>query len=152
MSGTLYEMGHPPYSELKILLYKYCCTIWNSEYQASSKGTDYKILFPTIFSKIPPSGSRKYETILFRLRSGHCRLRAHLFKIGCSDTPLCEFCGRPETVEHLLLKCSEFEHQRKSLKSAVTNMNIPFTRNSILTDPRLQTPTVEFILTCGKTI
>ena len=33
---------------------------------------------------------RAQQTTIFRLRTGHCGLRAHLKRIGISDTPLCE--------------------------------------------------------------
>ena len=139
-------------SESKAVLRKHCYFCWNTEYQATEKGSNYKRFYPSIFIKPPDAASRKYETILFRLRSGHCRLRANLFKIGCSDTQLCQFCNIPETVDHFLLECPEFEHHRTTLKSATRDLNLPFSLQHILTDPRLLTNTVEFVLSCNKLV
>ena len=151
-SGTALHTDTLAKSESKAVLRKYCYSSWNTEYQATEKGSNYKRFYPSIFIKPPDAASRKYETILFRLRSGHCRLRANLFKIGCSDTQLCQFCNIPETVDHFLLECPEFEHHRTTLKSATRDLNLPFSLQNILTDPRLLTNTVEFVLSCNKLV
>ena len=45
---------------------------------------------------------RKMETVLARLRIGHCGLRAHMYRFGMTVLPLCE-CGLYETIEHYLI-------------------------------------------------
>ena len=46
---------------------------------------------------------RAQQTTIFRLRTGHCSLRAHLKRIGISDTSLCE-CGQADqTLDHVLI-------------------------------------------------
>ena len=45
------------------------------------------------------------QTTIFRLRTGHCGLSAHLKRIGISDTSLCE-CGQADqTSDHVLQSC-----------------------------------------------
>ena len=50
--------------------------------------------------------SRADQVIMVRLRTGHCRLRHHMFtKYHIGDTPMCP-CGTADmTVEHLLQRC-----------------------------------------------
>ena len=47
---------------------------------------------------------RSEQTLIFRLRTGHCYLRAHLKRIGVQDSPKCE-CGHDQTREHVLQAC-----------------------------------------------
>ena len=55
---------------------------------------------------------RRSETVMARLRIGHCGLRAHLHRFGLHDTPLCE-CGEPETVRHVLVECCLWIRERR---------------------------------------
>ena len=48
---------------------------------------------------------RKPATIVYRLRTGHCRLRAHLSKLGIAGTPLCECQEDYQTPAHVLQDC-----------------------------------------------
>ena len=41
---------------------------------------------------------RAQQTTIFRLRTGHCGLSAHLKRIGISDTSLCE-CGQADQTK-----------------------------------------------------
>ena len=151
-SDTISESRPLSQSEAKVLLNEYCCTSWNIKYQANERGSAYKIPFPSVHLRSIPATSRKYETILFRLRSGHCLLRAHLCKIGCSDSSFCEICNSPETVTHFLLHCPQYENNRSLLKKVTAELNIPFSLQLVLRDPRLLTNTVAFALASGKSI
>ena len=139
-------------SESKSELRKHCYHIWNMEYQDSEKGSSYRRLFQSIYEKSLQMSSRRHETIIFRLRSGHCRLRAHLFKIRCSDSPLCEFCTTPETVDHFLLECPAYNQHRTYLRTAAAERNLAFSLQSILCDPLLLAHTVEFVISCNKAV
>ena len=51
---------------------------------------------------------RAQQTTIFRLRTGHCGLSAHLKRIGISDTSLCE-CGQTDqTPDHVLQSCPKY--------------------------------------------
>ena len=51
---------------------------------------------------------RAHQTTIFRLRTGHCGLSAHLKRIGISDTSLCE-CGQADqTPDHVLQSCPKY--------------------------------------------
>ena len=91
--------------EVKNYLYNVCKCKWNEVYQECEKGWQYKTLRPTIHTKLPQLPSRRYNTIIFRLRSGHCRLNQHLNRIGSASSPLFPRCGTPESVEHYIINC-----------------------------------------------
>ena len=56
---------------------------------------------------------RAQQTTIFRLRTGHCGLSAHLKRIGISDTSLCE-CGQADqTPDHVLQSCPKYAERRQ---------------------------------------
>ncbi|GFR59547.1 retrovirus-related Pol polyprotein from type-1 retrotransposable element R1 [Elysia marginata] len=58
---------------------------------------------------------RKEQCTIFRLRTGHCQLQAHQYRMGTSQTPMCE-CGiSRQTVNHLLQDCPLYTNERGKL-------------------------------------
>jgi len=62
------------------------------------------------------------QVIIFRLRTGHTKLNAHMFaKFKLSQSPLCP-CGlEHQTAEHVLLRCTRVEQQRKKVWPETTS-------------------------------
>ena len=56
---------------------------------------------------------RGQQTLIFRLRTGHCRLNSHANKIGLASSATCPCNSSPQTPEHILQSCVLFETQRK---------------------------------------
>ena len=56
---------------------------------------------------------RAQQTTIFRLRTGHCGLSAHLKRIGISDTSLCECRQADQTPDHVLYSCSKYTERRQ---------------------------------------
>ena len=53
------------------------------------------------------------QTTIFRQRTGHCGLSAHLKRTGISDTSLCE-CGQDDqTIDHVLQSCPKYAERRQ---------------------------------------
>ena len=72
---------------------------WNTRYRNSETAKHYRQLFPTIFETTSQEHlSRRCQVIIFRLQTGQCQLRAHLYKIGQADSQLCTYCSSEETV------------------------------------------------------
>ena len=120
---------------------------WNREYLKIPTGQHFKNFFPTVF-QADNLGDKptRYHRIVFRLRTGHCRLNQHLFKIGVTDSPLCNYCKSEETVSHFLMFCSKFRFERRLITKAVRAHAISFTLKNILTDHRVLDATVEFAI------
>ncbi|XP_070175569.1 uncharacterized protein [Littorina saxatilis] len=56
--------------------------------------------------------SRAEQTIIFRLRTGHCCLKAHLRRIGVAESATCD-CGEgDQTPEHVLQACPLLDQLR----------------------------------------
>ena len=59
--------------------------------------------------------ARHEQTAIFRLRTGHCGLRAHLKRIGIMDSALCDCKEAEQTVHHILQDCPIWRKQRHQL-------------------------------------
>ena len=67
---------------------------------------------------------RSLEVAMARLRIGHSRLGAHMFRIGLAASPNCVFCGVPETVEHFLLRCYRLHSFRCEMLAAISRLGV----------------------------
>ena len=55
---------------------------------------------------------RKTQTTIFRLCTGHCRLR-NLKRLGLADSAHCECGSEEQTPEHILQACPQLETVRQ---------------------------------------
>ena len=86
--------------------------------------------------------SRHEQTMIFRLRTGHCRLRSHMKKSGIEKSALCP-CGlEAQTTAHVLQPCPL--HKRES--TWPTESSLQNKLHGTATDLRL---TVRFIALTG---
>ena len=59
--------------------------------------------------------ARHQQTIIFRLRTDHCRLNSHLKRIGVKTSDQCP-CGEDDhTPEHYLRSCSLYHQARQQI-------------------------------------
>ena len=65
-----------------------------------------------------------------RLRIGHSRLKAHLFRFGLTADPNCNTCGVPENTKHVLVECLRTRRERGAmlLKLARLGIRTPTTK------------------------
>jgi len=118
-------------------IHKYIENIWQKTYDASKTGAQYRLLEPKISRKIKYSAKqRDKEVTITRLRLGKCRLNCYLHKIGCHENGLCDACGEPETIEHLLLQCQQYNFG-EDLKFRCKRLNIEPNIVNILKNPNL---------------
>ena len=84
--------------------------------------------------------TRKEQTTIFRLRTGHCGLNKHLKRIGVADTANCQ-CGADEqTTHHFLQSCSYLEGIRQEVWSTCTSFH-----NKLWGDTEDLQKTVQFV-------
>lgn len=69
-------------------------------------------------------GDRSEQVIITRIRIGHTRL-THSYLFQRTDPPSCEHCGRPLTVEHIIIECIKYNQAR-------TRYSIPATLEEAL--------------------
>ena len=103
-----------PHVDLKAPTKKYINAKWQRRWSSPllannlkyKKIRPYVQCWPSSFHPI-----RRYETILSRLRIGHCRL-THQFLLAGSNPPVCAYCQVTLTVEHILVDCPQYRPQR----------------------------------------
>ena len=92
--------------------------------------------------------TRSQQTIIFRLRTGHNRLRQHMykrFKVG--DSEIC-LCGQaPQNTEHVLQTCSS----HRQLRARTWPNHTPLGKKLYGTTEELAL-TVDYIVASGLTV
>ena len=63
------------------------------------------------------AGRRREEVIIFRMRIGHTFLNSTLFILGKHQSGLWS-CQEPETVQHVLISCRNYDRQRSTQRIA----------------------------------
>jgi hypothetical protein len=67
--------------------------------------------------------SRHLQTLIFRLRTGHCCLNAHLKRIGVKPSALCQ-CGEAvQTPQHFLQSCPLYQRERLQIWPQYTSLD-----------------------------
>lgn len=81
----------------------------------SNKGRSMFAHMPTPNKKDPNNNlKREDQVIIFRLRTQHVPLNAHLSRIKTDHAPACPLCDAPrETVKHFLFECEPLDDLRK---------------------------------------
>jgi len=92
--------------------------VWQSEWDASTKGEITKSFFPIIRERI--SKRLQMGINLSTIVTGHGTLRSdyHRFKIKDNLTCICKM--GPQTTDHLLWECELLRKQREVLKNRIT--------------------------------
>ena len=88
--------------------------------------------------------ARHEQTAIFRLRTGHCGLRAHLKRIGIMDSALCDCKEAEQTVHHILQDCPIWRKQRHQLWPQDES-----TTNKLWGTAEDLRCTTQFLATCG---
>ena len=88
--------------------------------------------------------ARHEQTAIFRLRTGHCGLRAHLKRIGIMDSALCDCREAEQTIHHILQDCPIWRKQRHQLWPQDES-----TTNKLWGTAEDLRRTTQFLTTCG---
>ena len=94
---------------------------WQRQWEASETGRTLFCYKPNVTdrSEIDFPNTTIYRNIA-KLRLGYNQLKDYQYKLGISDSNLCE-CGQIETVEHYLLHCEQYFNQRESMRTHIFN-------------------------------
>ena len=100
--------GNITTTEAKRRISKHIDSIWQYQWNESTKGNDYKKIEPLVSRKLKITQlNRGREVIAIWLRFGKCGLNFYLNIIGKHATGYCSRCHVPETIEHFILQCPE---------------------------------------------
>ena len=123
------EVGLDVALELKetyAIIEKHTMNKWQDKWNSEKTGRHFYGIVPKVSKKIKfTSSTRAKDTMITRLRTGHCCLNQHLFKIHCHATGLCNECGVPETVEHFLLSCTANSQLSTAISDTCRRKKIP---------------------------
>ncbi|VDI34893.1 Hypothetical predicted protein [Mytilus galloprovincialis] len=92
---------------------------WQNQWESSQRGRNYYNYHQKVCQKIPKDLPSKWSfSITSSLRTGYCDLNDYKSKIIPSSDKNCS-CGEPETVEHYLLHCSNYEEARERMRTSI---------------------------------
>lgn len=100
-----------PALDLKPFLIRKLRAFWQSTWDTRTKNKLH-VIKPYLGYWPPVSKSRHKEVALTRLRIGHT-YSTHGHLISGGDPPMCEKCGEPLTVLHVLIECKELDTLRR---------------------------------------
>ena len=111
---------------------------WQRQWDSSISGRSLFKYKPNVSDKsfIDIPNVKSYRNIA-KLRLGYNKLKEYQYKIGTTDTNLCE-CGEVETVEHYLLNCENYFNEREAVRTDIFNTVeiIDFTCDLLLAVPK----------------
>ena len=87
---------------------------WTNRWKSQPSMCQLLSIFPTPQPFLLTSGSRKNNTVLHRILTGHSRL-THSYIFSKSPPPTCSICHYPLTIPHLLLECPSLSSLRQHL-------------------------------------
>ena len=100
-----------PFSDLKSHANKYMLELWQSEWDEFPKNKLHKVCPDLKECIVCPQTNRKEETVIARLHVGHSFITHFLLK--GEELPMCIGCVEHVTIEHILLRCSDFIKTRE---------------------------------------
>ena len=93
-----------------------------------------------------PSLSRKLVSLIAQLATSHVPLNAYLYKFKLVDKPQCPACGgSKEDVDHFLLKCPAYAHERWALAQSAKKKKKLLTIETLFSNQELTIPLANFV-------
>jgi len=133
--------------EIHLILQKKFETIWFETWNKMRGITEYKKIHnpvklnkPHFITKL----NRKSEIITNRLRLASNQLNYYLFKIGKTQTTLCDVCNVDETTEHLLTVCKKTKILIDKVKQETKQSKTELIPTTILENTKLIQETIRF--------
>ena len=147
------EVGYT-IEEVYPLIKQHTLALWQKQYTESEEvSKEFKKLHPRV-SHTPNNASypKRYQSKIFRLATGINLLKNRQHTIKKAPSPNCDKCNEPETSEHYLMCCTEFQTQRDILFRACTSLTINPTFKNILTSPEVSGALFTYLDTTHKLI
>lgn len=125
-----------PYQDLRNTIRKSITMYWQTEWDRQTENKLHLVKPYLSEWKSCRHRNRFYEVILCRLRIGHTVL-THGFLIQKEQKPVCDHCGDPLTVLHVLISCPHLEAARIRHFKALYTFCIPLHPALLLSDEPL---------------
>ena len=128
---------------------------WQKQWEREKKGRHYFSIQGSV-NKGPQyvGAERRQAVTMTRLRLGHCGLAWDLAKMGKHPDGLCDTCHEEQTVKHVLMECTRFAEERKTMFAAVASepareITLKGLLNPTENQPRAVKAVLEFIAATG---
>ena len=116
---------------------KYSINKWQNYYNSHLHAKWYKSFEPTISNKPKTvQSTRNNQRKISRLKLGRCSLNYYQHQNKFHADGLCQFCGVPETIEHHVMICKQYNYIAK-LQDILTKTQLQPTLHNILTNTEL---------------
>ena len=142
----------PELGDVKRHVRQHITRLWYAQYeQHSDTGRAYKSIRPTLDTPLPKiPGQRALQTIMYRLRTGHCLTTEYMYKynIDNKQDDLCPSChNKSEDICHMLFDatCKKFTTERLIYLNKLTTMNIQPILSNVLNNSKSLSITAKFI-------
>lgn len=120
-----------PFTDFQQKISENVKTLWYEHWRSISqeKGKWYTKIQNTPphvpwYNKFKEANSRQFITTINRLRFGHCRIPAHLFKLRLATDKNCQFCvNEVADLKHIVMKCHKYSINRLILVSELDDVS-----------------------------
>ena len=106
-----------PYGDFKIIIKVYIRNKWQERWAGLQSNSKLKAIRPSIKKwQSSNQSNRRSSIILTRLRIGHSHA-THNYLMSSGDegqAPYCHTCQSQLTLKHILIECSDFNHERRA--------------------------------------
>jgi ribonuclease HI len=103
-----------PFTDLKRKTASYCLDIWRKLWSLQTENKLFKVCPDLTKPLLTLSKTRKEETVLTRLHTGHTYF-THVYLLRSEDPPWCHACDTANSVKHFLSECADLHDQRMRL-------------------------------------
>ncbi|MCG8032941.1 MAG: RNAse HI domain-containing protein, partial [Candidatus Thiodiazotropha taylori] len=107
--------------EVKEAIKKTQLSRWQTRWDNAEHGRVFHALVPKVDSKkfldIP---NRKSFCQILQIQTGYSKLSDYRYKLGQCDSNKCT-CGEPETPEHFLIHCPNYQHCRETMQLTLSS-------------------------------
>jgi hypothetical protein len=141
------QATHREWNRYKKALEAYSAIKWRKRWMASKKGrviASYRPYPTKLALDLYRGRTKAFSSILIGLRTGKIGLQGFLSKMRVPgyESPICG-CGEDtETVEHFLLQCSKWNHERREVLASVADKSM----RSILSSRMYSQMAVKFVV------
>lgn len=123
--------------EMNIQLNKSFMKYWDCTWRENTENTQTGRHMSRYLDQITGSPwlkikERKIETALTRLRIGHAGVNQHLHRFKMRDSPMCDSCGIPETINHFIMECPEYLAERDIMRNLFESLDVVFSIKNVL--------------------
>ena len=122
------------YPSLKTSIRQAMTKHWQEQWTDLSQATQLRRIKPLVeLWSSSTRNSRREEKVLARIRIGHTAY-THSYIYAKDPRPMCRSCNHPQSVEHFVIHCQNYQRQRKRMTDFCTRENLAFNLAHILGD------------------